>query len=989
MVLPYIPYTRKNGERFFLPSKLPEITTLQKYTTYGFLTHSLTQPKERDLKASFINGQTMIAYHLLLLFALSTVLATPTALGAQEEESLFPYGRYRRRQQQSQQESTPTSNGNVAYPNGSLVPLDVLWQPNTTHRAGIVDVIDNPEQEQEQEQLGLCHIALYTIFSVLYQGNRYPFGLTDVATGGVAAAHLALHMLNQGDGSIVPEIQGLNDTCPLRFTLEVLDSAGDAGNTVRSVTELLNRGENERQVCAFSGPLSSSSALPAAILTGMQGRPQMSAMATASQLDNKETFPLFARLITSDAGHAVLLVLYLKSKGITHLGVIHWPDEHGSTFSRALFETATEIYPDLQIVAVDIPSTNTAKEEDYVNAITTMKRTQFKWFYAIGSVDDNIALLKEATRQGIAGSTTETYVWLFYESTALYFDGLTVPRDSDLGRAAKGVGLFGEQTGRPGMPVYDKFVQRWKGLDNDVDMTFLDDRLPRYPDSPDFERTPARSAMFDHDPSFYAAVVFDEIVLMGLSACKAAKESSNSDDSSSANIYVDGSTMYRHIVNTTFSGATGNVTVDPETGSRKPTTAIFHMANVVEDVVNETHVTFRVVDSHIMMDGVWIEEEPFIYNDGKTHTPGSLPKVKRDDKYIGSPLRITGFIMAGLLLVASVISAIWTVANRKAHVVKASQPIFLLLLCMGTLIMGFAIIPLGIDDELASTTLCSLACMSSPWFASVGFALVFAALFSKTWRVNRIMLNPRVRRIKLTARDVMAPLLVILLLNFALLTAWTWVSPLKWEREESQKDEFGRNTTSRGFCTSDGHLPFVIALAVVDVGALLLASYQSYQARAIATEFAETEYITRAIVCMLLVCFVGVPIMIIVSEDPKANYFAMASIIFVLCTAVLYFIFVPKVKANLKGGFDAKRAIRQASSAGSGFVSDESGVQILENSVALDKLRTENEELRQLVKDLEQQLGNSTEVIGSGGDLAVVSAPDPIMECSPESEQSK
>ena len=90
----------------------------------------------------------------------------------------------------------------------------------------------------------------------------------------------------------------------------------------------------------------------------------------------------------------------------------------------------------------------------------------------------------------------------------------------------------------------------------------------------------------------------------------------------------------------------------------------------------------------------------------------------------------------------------------------------------------------------------------------------------------------------------------------------------------------------------------------------------------------------------------------------------------------------------MKGDFDAKRAIRRASTGGSGFVNDESGVQILENSPVLAKLRKENEELRKLVNDLEQQLGTSTEVIGSSENLLEVSIPEPIMECSPESEQS-
>ena len=94
------------------------------------------------------------------------------------------------------------------------------------------------------------------------------------------------------------------------------------------------------------------------------------------------------------------------------------------------------------------------------------------------------------------------------------------------------------------------------------------------------------------------------------------------------------------------------------------------------------------------------------------------------------------------------------------------------------------------------------------------------------------------RRITVTARDVMLPLIVLTSINVAVLTLWTILSPLQWQREVTASDTFGRTLESRGYCTSDGYLPFVIVLVVLDLGSLLLASYQSYLARGISTEFA-------------------------------------------------------------------------------------------------------------------------------------------------------
>lgn len=230
------------------------------------------------------------------------------------------------------------------------------------------------------------------------------------------------------------------------------------------------------------------------------------------------------------------------------------------------------------------------------------------------------------------------------------------------------------------------------------------------------------------------------------------------------------------------------------------------------------------------------------------------------------------------------------------------------------------------------------------------------------------------RRIKLAAYDVMAPLVGLLTINLIVLTVWTVISPLEWVREVSDRDRFRRPVESRGGCESDNALPFVIILVVVDIGALILAAYQSYVARGIATEFAESEYIGKAIACMLLVSFVGVPTVIIVSGDPRARFFVTASIICVLCTAVLLFIFVPKIHAYRKKSFNRKSLIQKSarkrailgleSSPPSspdpidqnGDIFSSGGIKILSRPQDIERLNNENMNLRSENQDLIRQV---------------------------------
>ena len=141
----------------------------------------------------------------------------------------------------------------------------------------------------------------------------------------------------------------------------------------------------------------------------------------------------------------------------------------------------------------------------------------------------------------------------------------------------------------------------------------------------------------------------------------------------------------------------------------------------------------------------------------------------------------------------------------------------------------------------------------------------------------------------------------------SLFLVWTGLSPLVWEREVTDVDNFGNVSESVGGCRSDGALPYAIVLTVVDLSAMLIALYQSWHARKISLEFSESLHIGTSIALIMVVCFVGIPVIIIASNQPRARFFVLASIIFVICCSLLLFIFVPKEKHR-----KAKKCIKAA-----------------------------------------------------------------------------
>lgn len=123
----------------------------------------------------------------------------------------------------------------------------------------------------------------------------------------------------------------------------------------------------------------------------------------------------------------------------------------------------------------------------------------------------------------------------------------------------------------------------------------------------------------------------------------------------------------------------------------------------------------------------------------------------------------------------------------------------------------------------------------------------------------------------------------------------TGLSPIQFELSVSEVDMFDRTTEVMGSCTLQNEVGYIIALVVVNTGALCCALFQAWQARNLSTEFAESHYIFKALSAVLSIMFVGVPVLIIASDNADARLFVSSAIIFAFAVAILLLMFVPKI----------------------------------------------------------------------------------------------
>jgi ABC-type sugar transport system substrate-binding protein len=256
-----------------------------------------------------------------------------------------------------------------------------------------------------------------------------------------------------------------------------------------------------------------------------------------------------------------------------------------------------------------------------------------------------------------------------------------------------------------------------------------------------------------------------------------------------------------------------------------------------------------------------------------------------------SHLSVLGYTLFCVVALCSIVLLIWTYIHRKSRTIRASQPIFMAMLCLGSIIMGSAMIPLGIERS-------DIACMSIPWLFIVGFCTIFSALFSKTWRLVKIMKSAaRFRRIKLKITELLYPYFAILAGNVIILICWTVINPLVYVVDQS----IGHDMTTYGHCISKNQnlagkaAPFLGCLAGINGSLLVLANWMAFKSRKIQVEFRESSYIALIMFCMLQAGLIGIPILLLVLDQPQPYYIILVILDFSICMSTLVFMFTPKV----------------------------------------------------------------------------------------------
>ncbi len=746
--------------------------------------------------------------------------------------------------------------------------------------------------------------------------------------GEVAVAFLAVRHFNNRDGTVVPALAGpLAADCPIQFVPHVYDSQSHPQPTLDAY--LQSRYVDEWKALRpdiVVGASRSASSTPLALLTSLHNVPQISHWSTSKALDDSETYPMFLRTIMSDGLIAIAVAQLFHGPlfEARRVSMIYVNDAYGFSYMEAVAEACTS-----RDVKFDAYAFSFGDQNSVMNAVERMADADARYIVAVVFDDDLEFLMRTAAAHGIAGSTS--HLWMFTDS-AQNFNGV----DENVRQAFDGALRVLSNGKGPDFPGWVRLSQSWQEVANSdaesfvsyinahlpplniTDPSFQFQLDPNIFDTPLAERNDA-GGFADGTPFLY-----DAISSMGLAACAAEKAASEAGAPFVAS--ETGKAIQTAALRQSFDAVSGTIEYN-EFGSRSATTARVELYNLRSKRSGD--VSMVLVGAYDK--GNWTLKSnadgsrKVIFSGGSSKPPPwrSPPVINRN--LIAGGLRLTMYIFVGLEVMLALLCGMWTCRYWNTPIVRASQPIFLLLICLGTIISTFAIVPLSFDnnDGNEADTALHASCRAIAPVFSIGFCITFASLFAKQFRVwwvfQRAAKMKRVANKKdQTLCAVLSIVGVVVAMNAIILILWDALAPLQWVVTPLQQDDFGVVVSSVVQCrAANDYLSNMLGSTVLAFlfALILLGNAISCKTKELPTQYQESKWIGYSMISTFQVFAIGLPLMILTTGTDSngsvsASFATRSAFVILNNSGVLLFIFGPKIGEYYKLGRKSKILIR-------------------------------------------------------------------------------
>jgi ABC-type phosphate transport system substrate-binding protein len=327
--------------------------------------------------------------------------------------------------------------------------------------------------------------------------------------------------------------------------------------------------------------------------------------------------------------------------------------------------------------------------------------------------------------------------------------------------------------------------------------------------------------------------------------------------------------------------------------------------------------------------------------DMQNHIRRTIEKITCDGEFIIAKIQNLNLIPEPVWIFVFTLSSIcvsffaglfiWVAKHRTRKLVRNSSPAFMFQVLIGSAIQIATVIPLASQDsylqgqamtpdEIVSDPYLDQACITQPILFSIGFFMVFSALFLKSWRLIRLFNNKKLKNLYVTDSTLLGFQFGIMVIVVILNLLWVLIDPLVWLRVPIFIDsDTGLMMSSKGLCFCKKGLVSALPLFLGFLLVLVVGNYLAYLGRRIPTEFNESKWTAMAMVVNLQAFGLGVPVLVLAYDQPTAGFMIKSLICIMTATATVSLVFIPKLMLaygwfDLNGESDPWRFVKAGSS---------------------------------------------------------------------------
>lgn len=697
------------------------------------------------------------------------------------------------------------------------------------------------------------------------------------------SALMAMEHFNDRNPVIVPELANFTD-CTIRFDIEnsrFFDTGTRTGLAVRS---FLQSGETP---CAIAGPWNQRPSREITSIAEGAQIPMVAHRGLNGRISRPDESPYSSTTFPNSLTQMQVISEYLFFIGRTnHISFYYSLGDEGSQraeYFRVTLERKGAKSFFLQ--SYQGPgSTLIDEERDVKKSLAAVKQRGFRTivvFMDFPSTD--IVAIADAADE--LEMNKGSYFWVFYSEVDVYVD------NENVRKLFRGAAWPGPVERRVLDSENDPFMLEWRNQ-SQAQIDRLNAANPISEGEPGYVfASPNYTTVTD--PDYGVGFLYDAIVSLGMGACATElqlKEAGRNSSSMTGLEHVEG------IRSIAFSGASGPLSFggpgNPFPGGRTYDSNFWVVLNLDPDP------QFRIVGEPYAVSflyppgGPVIPIGPFQYGDGRM-TPPELLRDVPEQNYISESLRVFGLAAMGFTLFFAIMSLAWIAVFRKHRILMAAQPLLLVIMIVGTIMSACSIYTISFDEGAGySKERLDRLCTTLPWLFTLGQVIVYSALFTKLWRINKVLQFAR-RTVKIS--HVAWPMAVFICGTLLILTLWTVQDPLQWERMEID-DLTGE---SIGECKSDNAIPYIVPLVVSVAIPASLTCLMAWKTSDVDSAYSEGSWIFTLMLVQLEVALISIPTVVTFSNvSTDGSYIGLVILLWIFPLSTLGLIIAPKMSAH-------------------------------------------------------------------------------------------